>query len=263
MLETARFEARRRAKRAVAVGVAMSGLIALVVVMFPSIQETEGLESYVENLPDAFSAAIGGDVAFTTIEGFLIIEVYRMTWMLIVGAYFAYVSAGFVAGEVERGSIELTLMNPVRRRRVVVEKFLSGVPDTVVVTLLTFLAVIATVTWIDESINVGNLVLLHVVGGIYLLSCVAFGLLVSTVIDGEQRAQITGFGGIALMYILEAVTRDTDYEWMSLPMIPRYFDPNSILIDGEVNGTDTLVLFAFTVAFVWLAAVVFEGSDIG
>jgi ABC-2 type transport system permease protein len=263
MLETARFEARRRAKRAVAVGVAMSGLVALVVVMFPSIQETEGIEGYVEDLPDAFSAAIGGDVAFTTIEGFLIIEVYRLVWMLIIGAYFAYMSAGFIAGEVERGSIEITLMNPIRRRRVVVEKFLSAVPDTVLFILLTFLTVVFTVSWIDESINTGNLLLLHTVGGVYLLACVAFGLLVSTVINGEQRARITAFGGVALMYLLEAVTRDTDYEWLSLPMIPRYFDPNSILIDGEVNGTDTLVLVAFTVGFVWLAAVVFEGSDVG
>ena len=78
----------------------MSGLIALVVVMFPSIQETEGLESDVENLPDAFSAAIGCDVAFTTMEGLRLIEVLRLTWMLIVGTYFAYVSAGFAAGEV-------------------------------------------------------------------------------------------------------------------------------------------------------------------
>ena len=263
MLETARFEARRRAKRAAAVGVAMAGMIALVVGIFPSVQEAEGIEDYVQELPESLSAALGGEVAFTTIEGFLIIEIYRMTWMLILGAYFAYVSAGFVAGEVERGSIELTLMNPVRRRRVVVEKFLSAVPDTVVVSLLSLFAVVVSVSWIDESIVVWNLVLLHSVAGVYLLACVGFGLLVSTLIDGEQRAQIAGFGGIAVMYIIEAVTRDTDYEWVSLPMIPRYFDPNRVLIDGEVDGTDTLILVGITVALVWAAAVVFEGSDIG
>jgi ABC-2 type transport system permease protein len=263
MLETARFEARRRVKRAAAVGVAMSGMIALVVGIFPSVQETEGIEDYVQELPESLSAALGGEVAFTTIEGFLIIEIYRMTWMLILGAYFAYVSAGFVAGEVERGSIELTLMNPVRRRRVVLEKFVSAVPDAVLVSLLAFVAVVLSVSWIDESVNLGNLALLHAVGTVYLLACVAFGLFVSTVIDGEQRAQIVGFGGIALMYILEAVTRDTGYEWVSLPMIPRYFDPNRVLIDGEVDGTETLILVGITVALVWAAAVVFEGSDVG
>ncbi|MDZ7688770.1 MAG: ABC transporter permease subunit [Halobacteriales archaeon] len=262
MIETARFEARRRARRAVVVGVVMAGLVALVVAMFPSIQEAEGFESYVEELPDALTAALGGDVAVNTIEGFLIIEIYRMTWMLIVGAYFAYASASFVAGEVDRGSIELTLMNPVRRRRIVVEKFLSAVPDTVVVSLLTFVTVVVSVTWIEESIDIANLAVLHAVGTVYLLACVGFGLLVSTLVTDEQRAQVIGFGGIAGMYILEAVTRDTDYEWISLPMIPRYFDPNSVLIDGEINMTDTLVLVLITVAFVWLAAVVFERADV-
>jgi ABC-2 type transport system permease protein len=263
MLETARFEARRHARRAVAVGVVMAGLVALVVGIFPSMQETEGLESYVEELPDALSAAMGGDVAFTTIEGFLIIEIYRMTWMLILGAYFAYSSASLVAGEVERGSIELTLMNPVRRRRVVVEKFLSTVPDAAVVSLLTFVGVVASLRAIDESVEMWNLVLLHSVGALYLVACAAFGVLVSCVVDGEQRSQVVGFGGIAGMYVVEAVTRDTDHGWVGRLTVPRYFDPNSILIDGEVNGGETLVLVAVTVVFVWTAAAVFERADIG
>ncbi len=262
MIETARFEARRRARRAVAVGVVMAGLVALVVAMFPSIRETEGIDEFAEDLPDALSAALGGEVAMGTIEGFLIIEIYRVTWMLILGAYFAYASAGFVAGEVDRGSIELTLMNPIRRRRVVVEKFLSAVPDTVIVSLMTFATVVVTLPLIDESVNLSNLVVLHVVATVYLLACVALGLLVSTIISDEGRAQVAGFGLLAGMYIIEAVTRDTDYEWMSIVMIPRYFDPNTILIDGEVDTTETLVLVLMTVALVWLAAVVFERADL-
>lgn len=263
MLETARFEARRRARRAVAVGVVMASMVALVVSIYPSVQETEGLESYIEELPDALSAAMGGDVAFTTVEGFLIIEIYRMTWMLILGAYFAYSSAALIAGEVERGSIEMTLMNPMRRRRVVVEKFVSTVPDSVVASLLTLVAVVVSLGWIDESVDLGNLVLLHSVGAVYLLACSGFGLLISCVVDGEQRAQITAFAGVAVMYIGEAVTRDTDYDWVGLFAVPRYFDPNSILLDGEVDGTETLVLVGTAFAFVWAGAIVFERADIG
>jgi ABC-2 type transport system permease protein len=263
MLETARFEARRGARRAIGVGVAMGAMVALVVGVFPSVQETEGLESYIEELPDALSAAMGGDVGFTTIEGFLIIEIYRMTWMLILGSYFAYASASLVASEVERGSIELTLMNPVRRRRVVFEKFLSTVPEAVVVSSLTLVAVVASLEAIDESITFVNLVLLHSVGAVYLVACAAFGVLVSCLIDGEQRAQVIGFGGVAAMYIVEAVTRDTDHDWAGRLTLARYFDPNALLIDGEVDGGDTLVLVGATVILVWTAAYVFERSDIG
>ncbi|MFP4174987.1 MAG: ABC transporter permease subunit [Halobacteriales archaeon] len=241
----------------------MSALVALVVGIFPSVQETEGLESYIEELPDALSAAMGGDIAFTTIEGFLIIEVYRMTWMLILGAYFAYSSASLVAGEMERGSIELTLMNPVRRRRVVVEKFLSTVPDAVIVSLLTLVAVVASLEAIDESVEFVNLALLHSVGAVYLVACAAFGVLASCIVNGEQRAQVVGFGGVAGMYIVEAVTRDTDHDWAGRLTLARYFDPNTVLIDGEVDGGETLVLVAATVVFVWTAAFVFERSDIG
>ncbi len=241
----------------------MAGLVGLVVAMFPSIQEAEGIEDFTEDLPDALSAALGGEVAMGTIEGFLILEIYRMTWMLILGAYFAYVSASFIAGEVDRGSIELTLMNPVRRRRVVAEKFLSAVPDAVLVSLMTLAAVVVFVPLIDESVNTGNLVVLHVVATVYLLACVAFGLFVSTLIDDEQRAQVVGFGGLAAMYIVEAVTRDTDYEAVGVVTVPRYFDPNSILLEGEVNLGETLALVLFIIVLVWAAAFVFERSDVG
>ncbi|MCX2818657.1 MAG: ABC-2 type transport system permease protein [Methanobacteriota archaeon] len=263
MLETARFEARRHARRAIAVGVAMSGMVGLVVGIFPSVQETEGLESYVQELPDAVSAAVGGDVSIATVEGFLIIEVYRMTWMLILGAYFAYSSASLIAGEVENGSIELTLMNPVRRRRIVFEKFLSTVPDAVVVSLLTLVTVVVSVEAIGESVELTNLVLLHSVGAVYLMGCASFGVLVSCVVDGEQRAQVLGFGGIAGMYIVEAVTRDTDSDAVGLFTLPRYFDPNSILIEGEVDGGETVVLVVATVIFVWAASLIFERVDTG
>jgi ABC-2 type transport system permease protein len=263
MLETARFEARRSARRAVAVGFVMSALIGLVVGMFPSVQETEGLESYVEELPDALSAAMGGDVAFTTVEGFLIIEVYRMTWMLILGAYFAYSSASLVAGEVERGSIELTLMSPVRRRRVVYEKFLSTVPDAVVVSLLTLVAVVVSLGAIDESVGFTNLALLHSVGAVYLVACAGFGVFVSCLVDGERRAQVVGFGGVAAMYVVEAVTRDTDHDWVGHLTVARYFDPNSVLVDGEVDTPEVLVLVATSLVLVWAGALVFERADIG
>lgn len=262
MLETAKFEARLRMQRAAAVAAVVSGLVGLIVGMYPSIRDSEGFESYIEELPEALTSAMGGAVDVSTLEGFLVVEIYRTTWMMILGAYFAYFSASLIAGEIDRGSIEMTLMNPIRRRQLLLEKYLSTFADAVVVGAAGFLSVAGFGWYVGESVDLLDLALVNAGGTLYLVTCVAFGVLVSTFVDAEQRAQIAAFGGVALMYVVEAVVRGTDYEWLSLPMMSRYYDPNAILIEGELPVDELLVLALMSVAMVWMAAVKFERTDV-
>lgn len=264
MFELARFEARRHFKQALGVGVGMFGFVLLVVLIFPSV-EASGVdfEAYIEALPDAVTASVGGGaVPFTTIEGFLVLEVYRFIWMLLVGAYLAYAAATLVAAERERGSIDTLLMTPMPRRRVVAEKFLSMVPDVVFVSLATFVGVLVGTALVDESTDLFWLAVLHVLSVPYLLACVGFGLLLSVLVGSARRAQILAFAGVAAMYLLESLTIDTDFEWVGNLMFPRYFDPNAVLIDNEIDVLGAVLLVAAAMGFLVVAAAVFERADV-
>lgn len=264
MLETARFEARRHVKQAIGVSIGMLAFVGMIIGLFPSIEAAGAeMEAYVEALPESVTAAVGGaDVPIATIEGFLVIEVYRFIWMLVLGAYFAYAAASLIAGERERRSIDLLVTLPIPRRRIVFEKFCSMIPDAVLVNVVTALGVLVLVPMVGENIDAVWVIALHAVSIVYLLACVAFGLLLSTLIASERRAQIAGFGGVAVMYLLEAVTRDTDVEWLGDPLFPRHFDPNALLIDQEMDWDGTLTLLAMTLVLLWLAILRFERTDI-
>jgi ABC-2 type transport system permease protein len=264
MIELARFEARRHVKQALGVSGGMAGFVLLVVLLFPSIQESGAdFEEYLEALPDAAVAAFGGGgIPITTIEGFLVLEVYGLIWTLLVGAYLAYAAATLIAGERERGSIDALLMTPIPRRRIVAEKFLSMLPDVVFVSLATYVGVVVGAVLVDESVDLIWLAVLHVVSVPYLLACVSFGLLLSVVVDSARRAQLLAFAGIAVMYLLEALTRETDYEALGDFMFPRYFDPAGILVRNEVAPLDAALLVAAAMAFLIAAALAFERADI-
>lgn len=264
MIELARFEARRHVKQALGVGVGMFGFVLLIVMVFPAMEEAgQDLQEIFDAMPESVLATVGGQVPFHTIEGFLVVEVYRMIWMLIVGSYLAYAAATLVAGELESGSIDTLLMTPMPRRRIVAEKFLSMVPDVVFISLSTFVGVLAGAWAVGEEIDLFWLAVLHVVSVPYLLTCVSFGLLVSVLVaTSARRAQIVAFAGVAAMYMLEAVTRDTDYERLGDLLFPRYFDPNAILISNEVSVVDTGVLLVVTLSFLLVAAAVFERIDV-
>jgi len=132
MLEITSFEADRRLRGSLLLAGAMIALIVLTVALFPSIQETGAdLDAYLESLPPGATRAFVGNVTtLTTIEGYLVSQLYQFGWVLLLAIYYAYAAASTVAGEVERGTVGLTLSLPVTRTRVVVGKFLSLVRES-------------------------------------------------------------------------------------------------------------------------------------
>jgi ABC-2 type transport system permease protein len=265
MLDIARYEAERRIKGAVVVAVLLGALSVLFVSLFPSIA-TSGVdfEAYMESLPPALQAAFGasGGLAFTTIEGFLAVELYQFFWVLLLGIYVAYQAGGLIAGDVERGRMDVLLAAPVFRRRVVVEKFLSLVSGVVVVNLVVALLVYVAVVAIGESVSVVDLAAVHLLSIPYLLACEAIGLLLSVLTDDSDVAQRGGLGAIFGLFVLETISQSADVGWLGALSPTRYYDPTAILVSGEYDWTGTVILLVGTAALVAVSAWWFRRTDI-
>jgi len=264
MFEITSFEAGRRLRGSVLLAIALVALIALTVGLFPSIQETGAdFDAYLESLPpEARRAFVGNVTTLTTIEGYLVSQLYQFGWVLLLAIYYAYAAAGTVAGEVERGTVGLTLSLPVSRTRVVVGKYLSLVPGLLVVNAITFLAVYLGVALVGESIDVVDLLAVHAASIPYLLACAGVGLLASVAFDATRRAQTAGAGAVFGLFLLDTFTFDTDYEWLGDVAFSRYFDPGAILVDGEVSAADLSVLLVAVVVLVVASSEYFERRDL-
>ncbi|WP_254839538.1 ABC transporter permease [Natronomonas marina] len=264
MFEIAGFEARRRVRPTLYLSAAVLAFAGLVLALFPSIRESGvDFQTYIESFPPELqNAFVGGVTDFTRIEGYLAVELYQWLWMLVLGVYFAYAAASAVAGEVESGAIDLVLTHPVSRTRVVVGKYLAFVPSVLAVNAITFAGTYLGVRLLGESIDVGRLLLLHGLSSVYLLACAAIGLVASVASDGARRAQMAAIGAVFATYLVDALTLDTDYEWLGTPAPSRYFDPTEILVAGEVDWAGIAVLVAYAVALVVVSAEYFERRDI-
>jgi len=266
MLEITTFEARRRVRGTLLLSGSLLAFAGLVIALFPSIKDSGvDFEAYVESFPpEVQSAFLGGTaVDFTQIEGFLAVELYQWLWLLVLGVYFAYAAASTIAGEAESGSLDLLLVNPVSRTRVVVGKFLSLVPSVIAVNALVLAGTYLMVGFIGEEIDLTDLLTLHTLSVVYLLACAALGLLASVLFDTPRRAQTVGIGAVFAMFLVDSLTFDTDYEWVGDPAFSRYFDPTAILVNGEVDWDGIAILLAVTVLLVVVAAEYFERKDVG
>ncbi|MFC6942895.1 ABC transporter permease [Salinirubellus sp. GCM10025818] len=264
MLDLARYEARRRLRGTLTLTVLLGLFALLMIALFPSVSESGAdFEAYVESLPPAVREGFGvSGAAFTTVEGFLSTEFYTFVWLLLLGLYLAYAAGGTVAGDIEDGRMDMLLATPITRAQVLLEKFLSLLAPVLVLNLVTPLFVYGGVVLVGESIEAAALVAVHLLSVPYLLACGALGTLLSVTIHRADVARRGGIGAVFVLFVLESVTVDTDYEWLGLLSPTRYYDPAEILIEESYDPVGAAVLVVATVALLSASRVIFERVDV-
>jgi ABC-2 type transport system permease protein len=104
--------------------IGLAGYVALIASVYPTVRDNPDLEKLVESYPEALKAfvAFGGQFDFTSAAGYLGSELFSfmMPALFLVAAVGH--GAGTLAGEEERGTIDLLLSSPLSRTRVALEK---------------------------------------------------------------------------------------------------------------------------------------------
>jgi ABC-2 type transport system permease protein len=263
-LDIALFEFSQRRRGTLIVTAMLVATVGLTIAVFPSFGESDiDFAELLESYPEEFRAAFVGNVTdFSSLDGYLVVELYQLVWLLIIGSYFAYAAGSLIAREVDRHSAELVLARPVSRTRFVVGKFLAMLPAVAIVDVVVLVAVLVGAGLIDEELRFSRLLLLHAVAGLYLVDCVAVGLLASAYFQRVRRAQGAAIGIIFGTFLLDSLTIDTDYEFLGSLSLTRYIDPGELLVSGDVDWGGVAVLLVTTCVLVVLAAEVFERRDL-
>ncbi len=229
---------------------------------FPSLTTADvDLDAYVDAFPPAFREAFGV-VTLSTIEGFLAVEFYQFAWLLLVGLYLAYLSSETVAGDVASGRMDLTLSGSVSRHDVVVGKFFGLVPLVLLLNLVLPVVAYAGVIGVGEAIAADRLLVVHALAVPYHLTCVAFGVTVSTFTVRPGIARRGALGGLFGLFMFESVTAVSEYGWAGAVSPTAHYDPSAVLVAGEYDWTGGALLLAVTGILVVVAVGRFRTADL-
>jgi beta-exotoxin I transport system permease protein len=118
------------------------GYVALIVSVYPTIRDNPDLNKLVESYPEALKAfiAFGGQLDYTSAAGYLGSELFSF----MIPALFLVATvgngAGSIAGEEERGTLDLLLSLPLSRTRIAAEKLGAMCVETAGLGLVLWLA---------------------------------------------------------------------------------------------------------------------------
>jgi ABC-2 type transport system permease protein len=212
----------------VAFFVFMSAVAVVQTVLWPKIRVM--LPSILELVPQKFKWMIGG----MQTEGFVYFTITQQMMKNIgmFGSALAVIlGASAVAKEIEAGTMELLLAQPVSRKRVLLEKYLFNLGvlfiPIVVSTLLTYPAALM----IGESISLTGLLIAGLYGFFIVAVVYSFTFFLGVMIDTQMQVIVAGLGFCLVMFIL-SVFKSTGflsvYGYMGLDILRPMFTHHAV-----------------------------------
>jgi len=256
----------------VAWAIAIALYAVLIVYLYSSMGDAFPFLEYMEAMPEAMKAAIGIsgkealEMAFPggvyDFRAWMNTE-YMSWWPLLVGVYGVVYCGGLVSREVERGTLDLLLSQPLRRTTFLLSKFSAFATLVVGIGLASFTVLAVGSLGIDVEIDYWYLALAHVVAVLFVLAIAAYSTLASCLLldPGKSMAVsgvVTAF--IYFLYILAPSLKAAT--WLQKGSLFYYYEPLYTLYRGTVNLAGIGVYLGVLLASLLLSVVVFQRKDI-
>lgn len=222
---------------------------------------------YIASLPESMRTAMGmgnidlASMAFTA-DTYIAIE-FLMFWPLIV-CFYAIFAGVSISREVERGTLDLLLAQPVSRTRVLISKYAIPLTGIVLIALFSWLGLAVSAPLADIELNMWNqfLAILH---GLLLVAAIASYTLLANVIFLEPRKALAVAGVItAAMYIINFIVPllGTGLKWLSNLSFFHHYNAIEIARSGNVDATALIIYGATFIVCSAASVIIFRRRDL-
>jgi ABC-2 type transport system permease protein len=135
------------------------GYVVLIVAVWPTVRDNPALAKLHETLPEELKAFVsfGGEFDYSTPSGYLGGELFSFMVPLLLIVASIGAGARALAGEEERGTLELLLGNPLSRERLALEKLAALTAEVVGLAVVLFLALITGSAAASIHVSAGHL----------------------------------------------------------------------------------------------------------
>ena len=236
-------------------------LAAANVLLYPSFKDMQGMVTLLENMPPVFKAMMGDVQAVTRLEGFLRPKLLDPL-PLLLAIFVVSQGAGALAGEVEHKSVDLLLARPIRRWRVVLEKYLAIATATAILCGVLAASLVLCTFCVDVEIDAVKLVpaSLNALPLTWLFA--ALGLLGSSLARRPRHASLAAGGIVVASYVFETLQLMSPAlaGWRALSLFAHH--KAGYPLSGDPAVGSILLLLGIAALLVAAAAAAWERRDL-
>ncbi len=236
----------------------------MIIAIWPSMQgNLDTLEQLWQNYPEGLKAALGANVTISSFDGFLTLEYFSLMWVIIAAPFAISVATAAFAGEIEKGTMELLLSQPIPRSAISFSRMVYLNIGLLLIIIATMLPVIIGAPLVNAKLNTGGVLALGLQGFLLLLSIGAIGFLFSALSSDRGRAIFMVVGILIASYALDILAQFSDaVDKLHFLSLFDYYDPYRYLHSSDIAWGDLAILAGVTVVAFMAATVIFQRRDI-
>ena len=238
----------------------------LYVALFPSLQsQMQALTAVLKSMPEGLLKALGSapsQLENFTLEALLNSKQFSMLFQLFAAILAFGIAASDLSGEVENGTIEFLLSQPISRLKLYFGRYISGlILLTVFVAASTLLVMpIAAAYHVAYVPSVYYKLFLDAL--LFSMALYSFAYFLSALSSSKGRVIGISAGVLVLMYaafIVSALKESLDkIKYVSL----FHYFPNEILNGGGIDKLGVWIFLGIIIVFTGLGAIIFKNRDI-
>ncbi|HEX7456390.1 MAG TPA: ABC transporter permease subunit [Candidatus Nanoarchaeia archaeon] len=242
------------------------GFVWFYAAFFPSIFKEsaklkEAFQAYPQDLMKAFN--INLENFLSSFEGFMSGEYFSLLWPIILIVLIIAYAGSAIAGEIEQGTIELLLAQPISRLRIFFSKYFSGLFIIILFIAISNSSVILFARLYNISFHWQNFVSISILGFLFAFAIFGICFMLSAVSSSKGRpAALTG-GLLIIMYALNIFSAfQKSIEDLKYASFFHYFDFDTALLHNHIDLLNISVFLAVGIICTIIGAVAFVKRDI-
>jgi ABC-2 type transport system permease protein len=201
----------------------LTALVALTVAFYPSIKDDTALSDYSKDLPEAMRALFaGGEIDLVSGPGYLNSQIFALIAPVVLLIFAIGIGAAAVAGEEERGTLDLLLAQPLGRVEFVLARALSLTALVALLTAVLFVTVAVGSELVDLEIGLGDVAAASASVGLLGLLLGMVALAVGAWWPGRGRAIAVAAGIAIAAWMLDGLGQAVDVLDPWRPLSPYY-----------------------------------------
>ncbi len=234
--------------------------------LFPSFQaESQSFSEVFKNLPEAISKAFGINQTtfFNYYDNFLSSEFYSLTWPLVFSILLISSAGNAIAGEIDKGTIQILLAMPVSRMKLFWSKYLTGLLELIIFIATSTLAAVPIALFYDISFNHTSIYLITISGALFGLAVYSITFMLSAIFSERSRVYAISGALLVIMYVAN-IFASLKESWSDLKYISffHYFNASAIVTDQKIEPISIIIFLSISLIFTILALAIFSRRDI-
>jgi ABC-2 type transport system permease protein len=234
--------------------------------IFPTVKaNADKFNDLLKTYPKALIEAFGiRQESLSTLGGYLSVEFFSLIFVVLLGLLAFSLAASFVAGEVDRGTSELTFAFPVRRSDIVLGKFGAGMVIIVAVIAASLASCLICGAVIGEHLDVAGLLALGAVLGAMGFFLLSLTTLLSSLMSSKGTVYGSAGAFLGVSYVLHVANGLTDKVAAAYPLsfFKYYGNPEILLLDAQIEFSSLGVLLGAGIVLLSIALLVADRRDL-